>query len=337
MKRTLFLAFIVWLSGITAKAQQRDSIFLYNGQLLIGEITDASLGVVEIDDVDLKMQKVKLYKIKRLTSIQSFKIETLVRNIYYGSLKAGSMEGKVQVSNGGPELGIIDISVLTSLDKKFLKRLNGSLSVGLNYTKSSSVGLVNLSSVVKYATRSFDFQLTVSENASLDTSKFSRDAENLQLFSTYNLNATYVLASAVQYQRNLELSISRRFQELLGAGGKVFVKKNWQLMALTGLAINQEKSTDGVNSQVLLEIPLMLRFNFYKFHHPNIQITTSQSAYISLSDKGRFRFDSSTDFSWQLVRYFYLTLNPYTNYDSKPPSGSTNFDFGLVMGISYKF
>ena len=125
---------------------------------------------------------------------------------------------------------------------------------------------------------------------------------------------------------------------MAGAGNKLFVRDTWQLLVISGLSFAQELSTEGVSSGDLLEIPVMFRFNFYKFHHPNIQITTSQTAYFSLTEKGRVRYDGSTDFSWELIRYFYLKIDPYTSFDSKPPSGGTHtFDFGIAMSISYKF
>jgi hypothetical protein len=81
-----------------------------------------------------------------------------------------------------------------------------------------------------------------------------------------------------------------------------------------------------------------LQFNFYQFRHPDIQINSTQTVYFSLSQPGRIRYDGNTTFSWQLVRYFYLNISPYTNFDSKPPAGSTStFDYGIVVGLSYKF
>jgi hypothetical protein len=87
----------------------------------------------------------------------------------------------------------------------------------------------------------------------------------------------------------------------------------------------------------LLEIPVMLRYNFFQFHHPNIQISSQQSLYFGLTQKGRIRFEGNTTFSWQLIRYFYLNINPYSNYDNQPPSGNSNYDYGVVVSISYKF
>jgi hypothetical protein len=336
----LLLCFGTVCLSPAGSCQQKDSIFFYNGQVLIGEVHAANLGSISIDDIDLKIQSIKLYKIKRLRINERFKIETLDKHLYYGFLQPSPKEGWIRILPEGDSalsVPIVTIHHLIPLEKQFFKRLDGTLSAGLSFTKSSNIGQVNLSATVGFATRLFEYQLQGSEIGSIDSGKFSRDNESLQLFTGFDLTSVWFLAGVIQYQRNLELSISRRYLELLGAGNKLVIKDTWQLLAVSGLTFTQEKSTANVNT-VQFEIPLMFRFNFYKFHHPNIQISSSQTAFISLSEQGRVRYDGNTSFSWELIRYFYLTINPYTNFDSKPPSvGSNKFDYGIVVSLSYKF
>ena len=339
--RLPFLLLAFFFLPHALKSQERDSIWLYNGQVLIGDIQSASLGSLSIDDIDLKVQNVKLYKIKRLRSWQIFKIETFDKRTIYGTISPAKQEGWIALNTGDSlplTMPVINLHQLTILDKGFFKRLSGNLSAGFSYARSSDIGQVNLSATVSYATKYWQYQLQASEIGSIDSSKFSRDNENVQFFAAYDLNRDWFLAGVAQYQRNLELSISRRFLEMLGAGNKLVVKDTWQLFIISGMSFTEELSTAGEASGVLFEIPLMLRFNFYQFHHPNIQITTSQTAYYSLSEAGRIRFDGNTSFSWELIRYFYLTISPYTSFDSKPPSsGSKTFDFGVAVSLSYKF
>lgn len=319
---------------------QKDSIYLYNGQVLIGQVQGASLGAISIDDIDLKIQSVKLYKIRRLRIYQLYKIEMLDKRQFSGLLDVPNREGWITIlpENGAKLTApIVTIHELIPLNKEFFKRLDGNVSAGFSFTKSNGIGQVNFASTVGFATRLFDYQLQGSEIGSIDSGKFSRDNESLEFFTAYDLGRAWFLAGLAGYQRNLELSIARRWIEMVGAGNKLVVSNDWQLLAISGLNFDQERSTENA-SKSLLEIPLMFRFNFYKFRHPNIQITTSQTGYYSLTEKGRFRYDGSTDFSWELIRYFYLKIDPYSSFDSKPPSGSTHtFDFGIAMSLSYKF
>jgi hypothetical protein len=282
-----------------------------------------------------------MYKIKKLIILERFKIEMVDKRILYGSLKTSGKDGWVDIFMDGGEripIQITQIFHLISLDNNFFIRLNGNVAAGLSFTKSKGIGQVNFSANVQYATRHVDYQLMTSSIGSIDSGRYSRDNENIQLIGSYDLGQTWIVASSLQYQRNLELSISHRFLALIGPGNKLVIKKNWRLLAITGISFSTEKSTEGVSSVLLYEVPIMLQFNFYQFHHPDITISSTQSVYFSLSQSGRIRYDGSTNFSWQLIRYFYLNVNPYTNFDNKPPAGSgSTFDFGLVVGLSYKF
>ena len=342
MVRFLYLYLLATALSIgTGFCQRADTVYLYNGQTLIGEVQQGSLGSLYIDDIDMKVVKVKFYKIRRMNISETFKFTTVGKQTYYGVLTPDQRSGWgiVHDETGfAVPLALVDILDLIPLNKEFLKRLVGNLSAGFSYAKSSDIGQLNFSASVGFATKRWEFQLKASEIGSLDSGKFSRDNESIELFGAYTLSKTWFTAGAVQYQRNLELSIARRYLELLGIGNKLVVRDSWQLYAITGLSVTQEKSTEGVVSPAALEIPLMFRFNFYKFSHPDIQISTSWTGYYSVTERGRFRYDGNTSFSWQLIRYFYLTLNPYSSFDTKPPSGTgAKFDFGVAMSLTYKF
>lgn len=319
----------------------QDSLFLYNGQILIGSIKGVSLGVLSFDDKDLKIVNVKLYKIKRLRADNNiFRIETIANDVYYGTIQPSDKNGYISIVT--PEkkarIELTAINVLISMDKHFFKRLNGSVSLGFSYTKSSQIGQLNLSGQVGYATRHIENELSVSSLSSIDTSTFSRTNENVALFSNYNITPVWFVAGQLNYQRNLELSIKKRWQQIAGGGKKLIVAKNMTLLAMSGLAFTQETSTDDVNSGLLLEVPLILRYNFFQFQHPNLQISANQTTYFGITQSGRIRMDLNTSFSWELVRYFYLTMSPYMSFDNRPPVGTaSNVDYGLVFGISYKF
>lgn len=334
------MALLLLLPACSMMAQEKDSLFLYNGQVLIGEMQGIALGEVRIDDLDLKMVNVKLYKIRVLRTSRRYKIELDDKELFYGTLRTGTQDGwvEIQADNGHVvPVSMEQLHVVIPLEKQFLKSLHGNLSAGFSYTKSSGVGQVNLSSSVVYAARKFEYQFSASANYSIDSVSFSRDREELSLMAGYNVTPTWFISASGSYQRNLELSIARRFQEMVGAGNKLFVRKHWQLYGISGMSFNQELSTAGESAGLLLELPLIFRFNFFQFQHPNIQISSTQAAYFGLTQFGRVRIEGNTSFSWELIRYFYITLNPYTNFDNQPPAGSNKYDYGVVLSITYKF
>lgn len=321
-------------------AQDRDSIFLYKGQVLIGDIKGGKLGYLTIDDADLSILNVKMYKIKSVKATNRFRIETSEKQIYYGVLQKSAREGWVNIlldDSSVVEVDIMSLNQVLSLGKNFFSRLDGNLSAGFSYTKANNLGQLNFSSSVRYSGERFVNQLSLSTIGTLDSSKYSRDREDGELFSTYNINAAWFAAVGLTYQRNLELSIARRFSEMIGGGNKLAVRQNWQLRALSGVSFSQEKSTAGESSGLLVEVPVVLLFNYYKYHHPNLQISSSQTMYNSLTQKGRIRFDGYINFSWEVFYHFYLTWSPYASFDNQPPEGNSNTDFGVAVNITYKF
>jgi hypothetical protein len=269
--------------------QARDSIILYNGQILIGAVQGANLGTISIDDIDLKMQNIKLYKIRILKIQERFKIENVDKKFYFGNLKTTDKDGWVNIhtiEGENIEMHITKIYQLISMDNEFFKRLNGNVSAGLSFTKSSEVGQVNFSANVQFATKLVDYVLSVNTIGSIDSGNYSRDNENTQLFASYDLTTVWFIAAAGQYQRNLELNIARRFLGLTGPGNKLFIRKNWRLLATTGISFSQEKSTEDVESGLLYEIPVMFQFNYYKGHNPDNQISSNQTVYLSMYQAG---------------------------------------------------
>jgi hypothetical protein len=341
LRITFIIGIVICFISNKSFSQAKDTIVLVNGQTLIGEVRYSDLGSMTIDDIDLKMLNVKLYKIKKLVIGEKLRIETVDKKFYFGSLKTAEKEGwAVIYSSTGDTIPIriTHIYELISLEGGFFKRLKGNVSVGFSFNKSSDIGQLNFGANVLYSAKNLDYQFMINSIGTLDSGSFSSDNINIQFLSDYALTETWFLVAGVQYQRNLELSIARRYLGLAGMGNQLFIKKNWRLQALTGMSFSQEKSIEGVSSSLLYEIPLMFQFNFYQFRHPDIQISSTQAAYFSLSQPGRVRYDGNTNFSWQIIRYFYLNLNPYTNFDSQPPAGNNStFDYGVVFGISYKF
>ena len=326
--------------GIRMRAQVRDSIYLYNGTVLMGDVKGATLGEVTIDADGLQVMDVKQYRIRTIKTFHRCKIETNKKEIYFGTLEESTQPGWVIIkTDHGDTIDtrIIDVSAIIPFEKKFINQLNGNFSAGFSFAKSSNLGQVNFSGTAQYATDRFAYELTASTIGSIDSSRYSRDREDAGITIAYNLRAAWFVAVGLSYQRNLELSIDRRFQELVGGGNKVFSRKYWMMRAVSGLSFSEEKTTNGTESGVLLEVPLILRFDFFKYHHPNIQINASQSIFFGITQQGRIRTESNVNFSWELVRRFYLTINPYASSDNQAPEQSSKFDYGLAISVSYKF
>src|SRR5262249_35230260 len=146
--RLLLLILTAEILTTSAFAQTKDTIVFYNGQVLIGDLRGGAFGEVTINDRDLKILQVKQYKIRTLTTDNRFRLETNDKKEFIGRLEKATKDGWVNIilDNGDTLLTLItDISQIIAIEKKFLVGLDGSLSAGFSYAKSSDIGQVNLS------------------------------------------------------------------------------------------------------------------------------------------------------------------------------------------------
>jgi Protein of unknown function, DUF481 len=335
------LLLLGFISGKLVSQKIKDTLFFRNGSVVVGEVKGIKLGVISFDPADANDITVQLIKLKTVSaSGVIFRIETTAEHVYYGSLIASSKPGFVNIVSGRDTVDqeLEKISVLYPFKDAFLDRISGNAALGYTYTKSSNFGRVNFDLGARYVTGKDEISFGASGIYSLTDTTFNRDQEDVNLKYNYYLGPSWFLTAFVSYQRNLELGISRRFQEGIGAGNKFITTRHVYGLLRSGVAINQQYSTDGVQSGTLTELFGQIQFNFFRFTVPKISLDFSQTLYYSLSEKDRIRNSGQTNLNWELISDFNLNLGFYNNYDSKPPASAlSTSDFGIIFGINYKF
>ena len=332
---------VAWLVSTPAQSQHKDTLFLHDGQILSGELKKYQYGKIEFDMDNVQIVNVKYTKVRTIRTHQHiYRVETADRRIITGIIKPSEDDGIIRIQSVDSTffIPINHVTLITAFDDRWYMNLHGYVSAGYSYTKSSNIGRFNLDGTVNYNSRKTSTSVSGNAAYTQDRGTISRDRENLGTSSFYILNPWWSLGALFNYQRNLELGLQRRFQESVGVRYNIVYRNRFQMRALTGLAINQEKNTDGVSLPVRYEIPFNVNLNFFKFEKPNISFNTSQTVYISLSQQGRIRYDGDTYLSWEMIKDLSLTMNFYHSYDSKPVViGAATFDYGLVFGLKYTF
>lgn len=337
---------LIFLSGFCFVASQifaqklRDTIFFRNGTIVVGKIKNVKLGVVTFDPDDANDITVQLRKLKSMAATSTvFRIETTDHNVYFGKVVPHANEGYVSLAEyPGTVFHLESISVLYRSHNSFAHRFSGSIGIGYSYTRSSNFGRLNYDGKLNYRAKNEELSLSVSGLYDMTDTTFTRNREDIFIKNNYYLTPTWFLTATLGYQRNLELSLLRRYQEGFGAGNKFITSRHVYAWARGGLVLNQEKSIEEVSSSTLAEMFGQFEVNFFRFYKPKVNVVTTQAIYYSLSQSGRFRNDGVTSVNWEIWRNFYLNLSVNNNYDSKPPvEGSHQFDFSIVFGINYTF
>ncbi len=341
MKRIICILFFVVVSGRLLSQNSKDTLFFRNGSIVLGEVKTIKLGVITFDPDDANDITVQLIKLKTISAKGViFRIENTADHVFYGRLVPSSKTGFVTIltAKDTVQQEMEKISVLYPFKDAFLDRFSGNVGMGYTYTKSSNFGRINFDLSAKYVTRKDEITFGAAGIYSLTDTTFSRDQEDVNFKYNYYLDPTWFVTAFISYQRNLELGIRKRYQQGAGIGNKFITTRHVYGWLRTGVAINQQTSTDDVKSGTLTELFGQLQFNFFRFTMPEISLDFSETFYYSLSQKDRIRNGGQTNLTWELIHDFNLNLGLYNNYDSKPPaSAAGTFDFGIVFGLSYKF
>jgi Protein of unknown function, DUF481 len=338
----LFTGILLLAGRNSAKSQHlKDTVFFNNGSVIVGKLKTIGLGIISFKPDDANEIKVQLRKLKTLyTTSRSYRLETVQHNIYYAQLLPSAEPGYVLLAgiSEPAKIRLTDISGLMPLENTFLKKLTASIGAGYTYTRSSALGRLNLDGDLKYLAKDLELTLTASTIATIDSSTYRRDRENMLLQLNYFFSKRWFTVGLVNYQRNLELGIQRRFQQGIGLGNKFILKNNSNAWAIGGYVLNREKGIEAGKVKTLSELFTQLQFNFFRFSKPALDLNLRQTLYIGLAQNGRIRNDGQSILSWEIIDDLKIQISFYNNYDSDPPvTSNRKLDYGYVFGINYSF
>lgn len=319
----------------------KDTVIMKDGTVLSGELKSLKSGKIEFDIDNITIVKIKFDKIQLIKGLShTFRIETSDRKIYYGNIRRGDQPGtlKIVMEDSSIVIPLKQVAFMTSFNNKTFKTFSGYVSSGFNYARSSNSGRFNFDGLIKMQSKRTQTELSGNMFVSQTDTNWVRDRESLSLGAYYVLNPWISIGGNLKYQRNYELGLARRYQQGLGFIVNLLKHNNFQVRTLTGVVVNQEKSTEGEDFPTQVEIPLNFYLEYFKFSDPNISISTNQTAYFSITDAGRVRWDGDTRISWEIIDDLALSIQFYHNFDNRPPSGSSrNWDYGTVIGLKYVF
>lgn len=323
-------------------AQKTDVVEMRNGNVIVGEIKKMNHGLLEysVDDIVNRLQ-IKWRHVTRLTSDQQLDIELEDGASFYGILIESEADGELRIHTAFGTFDVERQSVveITPIEATFWKRLDGDVSAGLNFHKSTDILQFNVGGKARYrrvkSQTDFNYSSVVNSGSD-DTAKTN---SLLQLTHFRFLKNRWFYRGDATGSRNDELGIDFR-GSLAGGIGRRFIQTNRVHLALsTLLSGNREFTSDG---QISNNLELVLDTDLAAFRHdtPKLDLDTRLTLFYSLTVDNRYRVDFDTrlsielgleDFFWDIGQLYYL-------YDSEPSNTAiSKDDYGIVSGLRYKF
>lgn len=340
MGRVALALLAATLVGASASAQPRtDVVHLANGDRITGEVLRLQRGRLEVKTDDAGTIDIEWDIVSRIEATRQFEVGTTDGRRFLGRFGPAA-EGSVAVV--GPdavvELRMAEVTQVTPIGASFWKKLDGSFDAGFSYTKSSGIAQLNVNSDTAYRRPGFEGRLTASLTMTGTEEGKGRD-------DRASLEASYVryrwprwFASAfARFETNESLGLRLRSQ-VGGATGPRLVNTNRaQVLLGGGLVVNDERGVDTAPTQNV-EALVTFATSYYTYDRPRTNLDATVQYYPSLSDAGRHRLQLDAGVKRELWRDFFLALNVYDTFDSRPPnpSADTN-DVGVVLSIGWSY
>ena len=339
------IIFFSLLLALSAQAKNVDDIVvLRNGDRLTGEIKGLQAGELRIKS-DYMAEAVRLdwAKVERLESKSMFMIwlvdGKLVTDVIR-LLPANSNEvPNFVIGNADQTIRVyqLDVIRIAPADKRFWKRLEGSIDFGFSFTSGNDQYQTQLTATTTYRTGDHSFTTSVdsafsgqTEGTSLTRNQFNFDYRK-QLSPRWYVGGLFDLLRSDQQSLKLRTSVGGL------VGRHLLQTEHTRLSVLGGVVGTRENYSESLGTPKSTNADAIVGADFATFRFNSTDIRSRFGLFPSLTTPGRTRLQVTSDLRIKIVKDLWWGFHLYENFDSKPPVRADKNDLGVSTSLGWKF
>lgn len=342
MRRTLapwchIAVLLIFQAAPCLAAPKTDVVELLNGDRVTCEIRKLERGKLTVKTDGIGTISIEWDDVARVTSAANYDIELNSGERYFGSLARGDSRSiDVVTLTGSQRLGMGTVVRISPLRGSFFHRLDGSVDAGFSFTQANVQTQWTFNTTVSYRSRRWlstldgDSTLTSQEDAARQT------RNTLMLQSQRFLRPRWSAIGFMQLQQNEELSLNLR--AVLGGGVHRILSQSNQtvLSAVGGIAYTREEYV-GEDDQSVAEAVGEVTWQWFTFDGRSTSLDVSAISFYALRGDSRVRLEFKASFKSDIVGDLYWSVNTFESYNSAPPAGEKNNDFGVSASVGWSF
>jgi hypothetical protein len=223
------------------------------------------------------------------------------------------------------------------LETSFWRQLEGSISLGFNFTSGNDQYDVDLLTSLTY--RKGTSLLNVSFDNSFSGQPQGSKTARTQFTVDYRkqLSSRWFAGALFDTLHSDQQSLDLRVTGAGLIGRNVIMTERTRMSVFGGMAVNREKYTVAPAQAWKTNIDALAGVGFTTFRFDATNITSSLLVFPSLNTPGRIRTQLKSDLNIKLAKDFWLGFHVYENFDSKPPISADKNDLGVSTSIGWKF
>ena len=338
---------IIWLiffciSVNVIWAQKTDTLYLNNGDRVIGEVKKMQYGILELSTESMGTVKIEWEDVVQLISDKRYEVILDNTQVIIGYIDSASVRNEILqiIPDIEDQIQLKNVVEITPIKNLFWKRFDGNIDLGFSFTKASDVVQMTLDSRTQYKAEKIYGELnlnSINTNIRGDGEKAAINQNlALQVLRIYPKGWFWGGVSALEKNTELGLDLRSRIATIFGKD--VIHGSSANLLLTLGINASNEQTLDSEDSQNSAEGLLGIQFKKFRYKEPEIDISSIVVIYPSITEQGRVRATIDIKASIDLVSDVYFALTFYDNYDSDPPSvDASQNDYGIVASIGYSF
>jgi hypothetical protein len=336
----LLLGVAILLSSQCYSTLRNDVVVLVNGNSVTGEIQFLEFGNLSYETDSMGTVDIDWEDITSVTSNQYVEIEITSGKRYYGSIEVSPAINTISIGFG-EDIDLIsknEVVRITPIDTNevFIKRLEGTVSFGLNTGKVSEVTVARFTADLNYRTADYLIGLkaesTVTEQKEQDISQRELVAVNYQRFRTNRWFTEWVMSG----EKNDELGINSRYLAGIGLGRYLTQTNKNQFSLVAGLVATRESFTSSEGSTTNAEGRISIKY-LHRSIIPESDVSFTTDIYPLLEDLSTFRAESNLTFRREFIKDLFLDISIYHSYLSDPTEDAEKEDYGVTTSLGYRF
>jgi hypothetical protein len=326
---------------LPAVAEKTDVVILLNGNAVTGEVKSLEFGLLKYSTDSMGTVGIDWEDIVSVTSKQNLQIELADGTRYFGELMPTANPHVVRVVTLSDEYvlatpQIVRITPIETSDK-FLQRLDGSFSLGIQTQKASEITTSNLAADVSYRSRKYLVGMRINSSITdQPTEPYTTARQSINFnYQRFRKNRWFT-DWFTGWEQNDEQGIAGR-TSLGGAMGRYVMQTNKNQLSLTaGLQsahttfVADDPSTNTAEGRI--EIRYLRRSLT-----PEGSFRITYTLYPLLEDLSEYRSESDMSFRREVYEDLFLELSVGYSYISNPPVGSSTTDYTATTSLGYSF
>ncbi|HET7756511.1 MAG TPA: DUF481 domain-containing protein [Steroidobacteraceae bacterium] len=337
----LLLAGLLGCSLVWGYARDKsDVVVLRNGDRISGDIASLEFGILTLKTDNMSDLSIEWPAVRSITSKYGFAIERRDGTKYYGVIATTADGADLRIENeqGVTLMPMAEVERISRFSSRFWDRINGALSVGFSYTKSSSIQVSSVNFNANYRSTTEDGSLAFSSNTTKDSSGKTTNRDLLSggvMFLRQSRNFWGLLGSL---ERDQSLGIDARL--VAGAAlGRRFVQSTYtEVTGIAGIVGTEEWIVDDSSPKASVEAVVGGTWNVFKFVDPKTRLDLGLYVFPSLTESGRYRSTGNLNLTHKFPHDITLGLTGYLSYDNQPPEPTAEkSDYGVTLNVGYTF